>query len=93
MSGPIASAKAGIELAKKKFYPDISFGLDWIQTDDAINSGIKDSGQDPIIAMLTINLPIWTESYKAAEIQARTQARVLLNSKIPPEKSHFIKIH
>jgi len=73
----IASAKAGIELAKKKFYPDISLGLDWIQTDNAINPGVKDSGQDPIIAMLTVNLPIWTESYKAAEIQARTQARIL----------------
>ncbi len=73
----IVSAKAGIELAKKKFYPDLSFGLDWIQTDDAIMSGVKDSGKDPIIAMLTINLPIWTESYKAAEIQARTQTRIL----------------
>lgn len=73
----IAAAKAGIELAKKKFYPDFSIGLDWIQTDDAMNAGVKDSGQDPIIAMLTINLPIWTESYKAAEIQARTQARLL----------------
>ena len=73
----IASAKAGVELAKKKFYPDLSLGLDWIQTDEALNPGVKDSGQDPIIAMLTINLPIWTDSYKAAEIQARTLTRVL----------------
>ena len=77
----IASAKAGIELAKKKFYPDLSIGLDWIQTDDAISPGVKDSGQDPIIAMFSINLPIWRESYKAAEIQARTQERVLSSKK------------
>ncbi len=77
----IASAKAGVELAKKKFYPDLSLGLDWIQTDDAIMAGVKDSGKDPIIAMLTINLPIWTESYKAADIQARTQTRVLSSKK------------
>lgn len=77
----IASAKAGVELAKKKFYPDLSLGLDWIQTDDALMAGVKDSGKDPIIAMLTINLPIWTESYKAAEIQAKTQTRVLAAKK------------
>ncbi|MBN2589444.1 MAG: TolC family protein [Sedimentisphaerales bacterium] len=85
----IASAKAGIELAKKKFYPDLSIGLDWIQTDDAITAGVKDSGQDPIIAMFSINLPIWTESYKAAEIQARTQARVL-SAKKEQSQNDFI---
>ncbi len=73
----IASAKAGIELAKKRFYPDFSIGIDWIQTDEARTAGVKDSGKDPIIAMLTINLPIWTDSYKAAELQARMQTRVL----------------
>lgn len=73
----IASAKAGVELAKKRFYPDLSIGLDWIQTDESKMAGIEDSGQDPIIAMFTINIPIWTENYKAAELQARAQARVL----------------
>jgi len=72
----IAAAKAGIELAKKRFYPDLNIGLDWIQTDKALNTSVRDSGNDPIIAMLSINLPIWTESYKAAELQARAISRV-----------------
>ena len=70
-----AAAKARLELAKKKFYPDISAGVDWIQTDDAIMSGTDDSGKDPIIAMFSINLPIWTDNYKAAQRQARANLR------------------
>lgn len=71
----LAAAKAKIELAKKKSYPDISLGVDWIQTDGAISAGVRDSGKDPIIAMLSINLPFWTESYKAAQLQAKAQMR------------------
>ncbi|MBN2183061.1 MAG: TolC family protein [Sedimentisphaerales bacterium] len=71
----LASAKAAMELAKKKFYPDINIGLDWIQTDEALSAGVRDSGKDPIIAMLSLNLPVWTDSYKAAQIQARAQMR------------------
>jgi len=71
----VAAARARVELAKKKFYPDISIGVDWIQTDDALTSGIRDSGKDPVVAMLSLNLPIWTDSYKAAQIQAKAQMR------------------
>lgn len=71
----VAAAKARIELAKKKFYPDINIGVDWIQTDEAQAAGVRDSGKDPIIAMLSLNLPIWTDSYKAAQLQARAQMR------------------
>jgi cobalt-zinc-cadmium efflux system outer membrane protein len=71
----VAAAKARIELAKKKFYPDINIGVDWIQTDEALAAGVRDSGKDPIIAMLSLNLPIWTDSYKSAQLQARAQMR------------------
>jgi len=70
-----ATAEARLELAKKNFYPDISVGVDWIQTDDAIMSGTKDSGKDPVIAMFSINLPIWTDNYKAAQRQAKAKLR------------------
>jgi len=71
----VAAAKARLELAKKKFYPDISIGVDWVQTDEALTSGVRDSGKDPVIAMFSLNLPIWTDSYKAAQLQARAQMR------------------
>jgi len=71
----IESARNRVELAKKKFYPDIGVGVDWVRTDDAVMPGTPDSGKDPVMLMLSLNLPIWRQSYEAAEIQARAIAR------------------
>ncbi len=71
----IESARSRMELAKKKFYPDIGVGVDWVQTDGALMAGTRDSGKDPVMLMLSLNIPVWRESYEAAEIQARAVAR------------------
>jgi len=71
----IESARSRVELAKKKFYPDIGVGVDWIRTDDAFMPGTRDSGKDPVMLTLSLNLPVWRKSYEAAEIQARAIAR------------------
>lgn len=81
----VEAAKARVELAKKKFYPDIGVGLDWIQTDDAASSGVRDSGKDPIVLMFSMNLPLWRSSYKAAERQAKANARKTQQQKIDIE--------
>ncbi|HEC03659.1 MAG TPA: TolC family protein, partial [Phycisphaerales bacterium] len=71
----IESARSRVELAKKNFYPDIGVGVDWIRTDDALMPGTRDSGKDPVMLTLSLNLPVWRKSYEAAEIQARAIAR------------------
>jgi cobalt-zinc-cadmium efflux system outer membrane protein len=58
----VEAAKSRVELAKKKFYPDIGVGVDSIRTD---------GGDDAVILMFTLNLPVWRDGYKAAEQQAR----------------------
>ena len=68
-------ARNQIELAKRKFYPDLGVGVDWIVTDDAAMPGVRDSGKDPVILMFSLNLPIWRKSYGAAELQAKAQSR------------------
>jgi cobalt-zinc-cadmium efflux system outer membrane protein len=62
---------AGIKRAKKNYYPDITLGVDYVQTDDALNPDMTDSGKDPIIAMVSMNLPIWHGKYRAAERESR----------------------
>ena len=67
----LQAAKGGVELAKKKFWPDVGVGVGWTDTGSAMNPGVSDSGKDPIIVMFSMNLPIWREGYKAAEMQAK----------------------
>lgn len=65
----------GIALARKDFYPDVTLGLDYIATGSARMSGVSDSGKDPIVAMVSVNLPIWRDRYRAGEREARARHR------------------
>ena len=67
----VKKEEAGIKLARKNYYPDVSLGVDYVQTDEAINPGLEDSGEDPMMAMVSINVPIWYGKYRAAEREAR----------------------
>jgi outer membrane protein TolC len=58
-------------LARKARCPDITIGLDYIQTDDARMGGVSDSGRDPLMASVSVNLPIWFGKLKAGEQQAQ----------------------
>jgi len=68
-----AKEQAGIELAQKDYYPDFTLGLQTIATGEAIIPGISDSGEDPIIASLSINLPVWWDKRRAAVSEARSR--------------------
>jgi outer membrane protein TolC len=74
-SWEIQAATSRVELAKKKFYPDIGVGLDWIQTEGAVSPGVRGSGNDPVILMFSMNIPLWQDNYKAAERQAKADVR------------------
>jgi outer membrane protein TolC len=63
----IQAARHSIELAGKRYYPDIGLGIEIEDVPGARNS---------VMAMVSLNLPIWRESYRAAENQARAQMRM-----------------
>jgi len=50
-----------VRLADKDYYPDVTFGLSYIDTD---------GGKDPTLALVSINLPIWRKSLDAAKLEA-----------------------
>lgn len=57
----VAKAKAGLALAEKDFYPDLAFNLKTIITGEAEYGDPPDSGRNPVIAGLSITLPLFRD--------------------------------
>lgn len=68
-----------IDLAGRKSYPSFTFGIDYVNTDPALTPDVVDSGKDPLMGRVAINIPIWWGSYGAGrrEAQARRRAAAL----------------
>lgn len=74
--------KLRIDLAKKEYFPDIKLGVDYIDT--AASTGGRnpgDDGADPVVAMVSVNVPIWRDKLSAGVRQARHRYLVALHQK------------
>jgi outer membrane protein TolC len=81
----VAKEKVAIDLARKNYFPDITLGIKYINTNDraqdtvapnpetGIRPRIADDGKDPVIATFSINVPIWYGKYRAGEREARAR--------------------
>jgi outer membrane protein TolC len=71
------------ELAEKQFYPNFMVGLSYIETGPSSMPGVSDSGKDPVMAMFSINLPLWREkihaSVRESEINRKSAEKELEN--------------
>lgn len=65
--------KANIALAKKEFYPDVTLGVDYVDTGNARMAGVSDSGKDPVMAGFSINIPLWWGKYRAGVREAESR--------------------
>jgi outer membrane protein, heavy metal efflux system len=72
------AAGSKIALAEKNFYPDIGVGVTWEDMDSR-------GGRDGVAMLFQINLPLWRDSYSAAERQARAQKASIEQQKIEME--------
>jgi len=79
MGFEIAAARSGVELAQKRSRPNISLGLEWMQMDKASMPG--GHRRDAYLAMVSINLPLWTSSYNAGVQEAQAKALGTLQNK------------
>jgi outer membrane protein TolC len=61
-----------VQLAKRERLPDLTFGVQYIDTGDASMS-VANSGQDAIIGTVGINLPIWFGKNRAKIASANYQ--------------------
>ena len=71
-----AREKSGTRLAQKDYFPEFTFGVETIITDQALVRTTPDSGKDPVIASVTLNIPFWWEKRRAAvrEGEAKEQS-------------------
>jgi outer membrane protein TolC len=72
MDSLIAARKRGIDLAEQEYIPDFTVGVNVIDTGAARGPmHVTDSGKDPVIAMVSVNLPIWWDRISAGAREAR----------------------
>ncbi len=69
-----AKEEVSVKLARKNYFPDITLGAKFIDTGDAMNPDMVDSGKDPVMATVSINVPLWVGKYRAGEREARARA-------------------
>ena len=68
-------ARALYSQSKKTNLPQFSVGVDYITTGEAINRTLEDSGKDPWIINLGINIPIWFGRNKARTGEAAARLK------------------
>ncbi|MGB2823257.1 MAG: TolC family protein, partial [Phycisphaerae bacterium] len=68
----ISESRRRVDLAKKDYFPDVTLGVDYIQTAPSTHGRHPaDDGKDPVIAMVSVNLPIWRDKLAAGLREAR----------------------
>ena len=66
-----------IKLSEKNYFPDLTLGLDYIDTSSRSDANPDDNGKDPVIAMLSVNLPVWRQKYDAVRAEAEARRRAV----------------
>ena len=74
LEAEIERQATAVELAHKDRYPDFALGLTYIETGTAGLPGTG-GGNDPLIAELSVTVPLWRSKYEAAEREARARLR------------------
>lgn len=75
------------KLAHKQTLPKFGIGIDYVLVDKRTDVTIPDNGNDILMPMATISLPIFRSKYKAAIREAQLKQTALKNSKYEYENS------
>jgi cobalt-zinc-cadmium efflux system outer membrane protein len=75
LAAAITRSETEIELARREYFPDVTLGFEWIETGSASGSPTpSDSGQDAMMASVSVNVPIWYDRLDAGLRQAQYEA-------------------
>jgi cobalt-zinc-cadmium efflux system outer membrane protein len=68
-----AKEDLAVKLAAKNYFPDVTLGVDYIDTASRSDMDPDENGKDPVIAKLSVNVPIWHQKYNAMEKEAKAR--------------------
>jgi outer membrane protein, heavy metal efflux system len=66
-----------VEAARLSGRPGLTLGLDYIMTGSAVMPGVDDSGKDPVIARLAINVPLWSGKATARRLASASRLQAV----------------
>lgn len=89
----ISRQKLRIDLAEKDYFPDVTLGVNYIDTAGAIGPmNPSDSGKDPVIAMVSVNLPIWWSKLSAGVREAKHRYLAALHRKAEKKNTLYAQL-
>ena len=71
----VEAARDAVARARYVRRPELTLGVEYIVTDHARMSGVDDSGEDPIAALVSVGLPVHADRNAAVVRQARARER------------------
>ncbi|MBT8467839.1 MAG: TolC family protein, partial [Deltaproteobacteria bacterium] len=74
MASMSESADERARAVKGERAPSFGFGLDWIVTGETSGPAAADSGQDAVIGVVALKVPVSGGAYRAAESEARAES-------------------
>lgn len=69
------------KLASKNYFPDMTLGVDYIDTASRSDMDPEDNGKDPVIAKLSVNVPIWHGKYDAIKGETAARRRAVMRER------------
>ncbi len=88
----IEQGRIATQLAQIDAYPDLTFGLDYIVTGEAANSGLSESSDDPLVASVSFNLPLAHEKYDAGIREAIARRYATARAKQEAERQLLARL-
>ena len=73
----LSNQEARERLAEFASKPEVTLGLNYMRTGDAINRALEGSGKDPWALMVGISLPVWGKANRSIQLAASLQSDAL----------------
>lgn len=87
----VESERAGERLAGKQAMPSFSIGVDYIQTGEAVNPDMAESGKDPWMIGASVSLPIWFGKNSARKNEAKARRRAA-EYRLTDSENHLVAV-